>query len=134
MNPYDVLGVSSDATATQIKAAYRKLVKQYHPDATKVADSTMVAMVNEAYELLSDPQQKLAYDMNRYGRVTTIVEEDPSAIYKKEFLKKKRRQEEASLRREKSLFRKMYRINIFLTILSLALIIDSRLPSIEYTD
>jgi hypothetical protein len=134
MNPYDVLGVPSDATASQIKAAYRKAVKKHHPDATKVADTTMVAMLNEAYELLSDPQKKLAYDTMRYGVINVIVEDDPRAVYKKEFLRRKQAQAEARLAKEKRLFRRLYKCNILLAVLSLILIVDEILPTLEYQD
>jgi hypothetical protein len=134
MNPYDVLGVPSDATASQIKAAYRKAVKKYHPDATRLPDTSMVALVNEAYDLLSDPQRKHAYDTNRYSFVTIVKEEDPRTIYKREFLRKKQEQAEARVKWELALFQRVYKINAVLAIMCVFLILDEALPTVEYQD
>ncbi len=64
---YDVLGVNKSAADAEIKKAYRKLAKQYHPDANpdnKEAEAKFKE-VTEAYEILSDGDKKAAYD--RYG-------------------------------------------------------------------
>jgi len=61
---YEVLGVGRDASDAEIKKAYRKLAKQYHPDLNP-GDKTAEAKfkeVNEAYEVLSDPQKRARYD------------------------------------------------------------------------
>ncbi len=61
---YEVLGVSKDAGAEEIKKAYRKLAKQYHPDLhpdDKEAEEKFKEL-NEAYEVLSDPEKKAKYD------------------------------------------------------------------------
>lgn len=63
---YDVLGVSKNASAVEIKRAYRKLALQYHPDRNKAQDaSEKFKEVNEAYEVLSDSKKKQVYD--QYG-------------------------------------------------------------------
>jgi curved DNA-binding protein CbpA len=75
MTHYDVLGVSPNATVDEIKTAYRRLVLRYHPD--KNPDTHAVEVfrsVTEAYEVLTDPQQKLAYD-SRYN--DDVTEEPP---------------------------------------------------------
>ena len=63
-NYYDILGVGRKATDEEIKSAYRKLVKQYHPD-LHPNDANAAAKfkeVNEAHEVLSDPKKRAAYD------------------------------------------------------------------------
>src|SRR2546423_6360747 len=60
---YKTLGVHKDATAADIKKAYRKLARQYHPDVNTSADaSKRFKEVNEANEVLSDPDKRKRYD------------------------------------------------------------------------
>ncbi|MDP9245111.1 MAG: DnaJ domain-containing protein [Chloroflexota bacterium] len=60
---YKTLGVKKDATAADIKKAYRKLARQYHPDVNKSADaSKKFKEVNEANEVLSDLDKRKRYD------------------------------------------------------------------------
>ena len=60
---YQTLGVARDAGAEDIKRAYRKLARKYHPDVSKEADaSERMAEVNEANAVLSDPEKRAAYD------------------------------------------------------------------------
>ena len=60
---YEVLGVGRDATKDEIKRAYRKLSKKYHPDINKEpgADEKFKE-ITEAYEVLSDDQKRAQYD------------------------------------------------------------------------
>ncbi len=60
---YKILGVARDATADDIKKAFRKMARKYHPDVSKEADAeTRMKEVNEAYAVLSDPEKRAAYD------------------------------------------------------------------------
>jgi curved DNA-binding protein len=60
---YQTLGVSREATAEEIKKAFRKLARKYHPDVSKEADAEAhMKEVNEAYAVLSDPEKRAAYD------------------------------------------------------------------------
>ena len=62
-DPYDVLGVSKDASADEIKKAYRKLSKKYHPDLNhEPGAEEKFKEVNEAFDILGDPQKKAQYD------------------------------------------------------------------------
>jgi DnaJ-class molecular chaperone len=60
---YKTLGVQKDATAADLKKAYRKLARQYHPDVNKSTDSSKkFKEVNEANSVLSDPDKRKKYD------------------------------------------------------------------------
>jgi len=60
---YQTLGVARDAPADEIKKAYRKLARKYHPDVSKEPDAgKRMAEINEANTVLSDPEKRAAYD------------------------------------------------------------------------
>ena len=64
-NAYKLLGVSPQASHDEIKAAYRKLAVQLHPDRNKAPDATAkMAKVNRAWTVLSDPTSRRKYDMS----------------------------------------------------------------------
>jgi curved DNA-binding protein len=60
---YATLGVPREAAADEIRKAFRKLARKYHPDVSKEADAeARMKEVNEAYAVLSDPEKRAAYD------------------------------------------------------------------------
>ncbi len=61
---YDVLDLDRDATAEEIKAAYYELARKYHPDLAgeDAAAAQRFSLINEAYQVLSDPQRRYQYD------------------------------------------------------------------------
>ncbi|CAG0910534.1 unnamed protein product, partial [Cyprideis torosa] len=60
---YKVLGVERSASQSDIKKAYRRLARKYHPDVSKEADAeAQFKEVGEAYEVLKDPEKRAAYD------------------------------------------------------------------------
>ena len=66
-DPYQVLGISKDATESEIKKAYRKLALKHHPDKQTTEErrkqaSEVFAKISNAYEILSDPQKRREYD------------------------------------------------------------------------
>lgn len=62
-NHYDTLNVNPKATPAEIKQAYRRLAKRFHPDSkSETADPDKIIKVNAAYEVLSDPTRRRSYD------------------------------------------------------------------------
>lgn len=65
---YEVLGLGRDASEDEVKKAYRKMARQYHPDVNKASDAeAKFKEVKEAYDVLSDGQQRARYD--QYGHI-----------------------------------------------------------------
>ena len=63
---YAILGVGHDATTSQIKKAYYKLVREYHPDSVKSdAFTAELTKVNEAYSILRSTKSRRTYDSRR---------------------------------------------------------------------
>lgn len=66
MDHYRTLGLTHTANTNEIRAAYRALAKQYHPDVSKLPDAhERFVAITEAYEVLSDPRSRDRYDRTR---------------------------------------------------------------------
>ncbi len=77
---YDILGVERGASDADIKKAFRKLAQQWHPDVNRDADADeRFKEINEAYQVLSDPQRRQAYDMFGQAGIGGAGGFDPSA-------------------------------------------------------
>ncbi len=65
---YEILGVKPDATEAEIKTAYRRLARKFHPDVSKEAGAEdRFKSINEAHEALRDPERRASYDQLRAG-------------------------------------------------------------------
>jgi curved DNA-binding protein CbpA len=71
-DPYTVLGVDRDATQDQIRAAYRRLAKEYHPDHYG-SDSGPFLAIQEAWSILGDPRHRCRYDRENQRRRADAV-------------------------------------------------------------
>lgn len=74
---YTILGISENATAAEIKAAFKRLALQYHPD-KHAGDSAMEERfkeINQAHQVLSNPYEKARYDLTlKFGQIHTVYE------------------------------------------------------------
>jgi curved DNA-binding protein CbpA len=69
-NPYNILGVSPNATLDEIKKAYRSLAMRHHPDRNAHHGSaSRFNAIKTAYELLSDPQKRAEYNQSLNNRI-----------------------------------------------------------------
>ena len=72
---YKILQVDPEASPEMIEAAYRTLEKINHPDPNPAADAgARLAEINRAYEVLSDPQRRGAYDRHRAGSLQDVIQ------------------------------------------------------------
>jgi molecular chaperone DnaJ len=74
---YEVLGVASTASATEIRDAYRRLARQHHPDQRGGGTATLMAEINEAHRVLSDPGRRAVYDAGLRGVSTVATPRKP---------------------------------------------------------
>lgn len=78
-NPYDVLGVATTASAADIKSAYRKLAKKYHPDVNASASNEkLFKEITLAYDIIGDPEKRKKFDA---GLIDAKGQETPQAFY-----------------------------------------------------
>jgi molecular chaperone DnaJ len=73
---YDVLGVSRDAGADEIKRAYRQLARRYHPDISGDDRGAVFLEVSRAYEVLGNPSRRRSYDAGLIREMTTGARAD----------------------------------------------------------
>lgn len=79
---YQILGLQSTASTSQIKARFRQLVVHYHPDKNPSDEAAhIIREINEAYDVLSDPEKKRKYDnrfTNLFEEIATPQHRDPA--------------------------------------------------------
>ncbi|XP_036319034.1 dnaJ homolog subfamily C member 16 [Rhagoletis pomonella] len=64
-SPYEILGIETDATSEEVRRAYKRLVKTWHPDKSEHPEaSTVFVKIKQAYELLSDADRRRIYDQH----------------------------------------------------------------------
>lgn len=139
MNPYSVLNVPLHASDDEIKAAYRRLVKQYHPDRNKSESAKVIIVrVNEAHEILSDPIKRSRYDRSILMQYSEIEQEDPVEQYKREFKLRKQREakqrEKEIIAREKKQFKMARMVALCMLFATLILLVDHYLPPKYYEE
>jgi curved DNA-binding protein CbpA len=97
---YGVLGLDNSATDSEIKRAYRRLAVLYHPDKNSdPAAEQFFKEVNEAYEVLGDPEKRRAYDYARQNPFATLTEAEQRAPYHRDPAYRRRRPGTASTSR-----------------------------------
>jgi curved DNA-binding protein CbpA len=65
---YGILGLTNRATPNEIKSAYRRLARRFHPDVSQSPDAqARFVKINDAYQILSDPQRRWMYDQGMYA-------------------------------------------------------------------
>jgi curved DNA-binding protein CbpA len=102
---YSLLDVSENASEEDIRKAYRRMAKQFHPDVNKSHDAqARFVMINKAYEVLMDRQKRFAYDQKNK---TTA---DPFYFYARWAQEQQARQEAEARRRQKDFLRKKEQI------------------------
>lgn len=90
-NYYSILGVSKDASYEEIKKAYRKLIKENHPDNNQNADLEFIDLLNAAYQVLSDEEKRKNYDLQKEENVE-ISFDDLEKQYQENIKSKAKRQ------------------------------------------
>lgn len=130
MNPYAILGISTQATDQEIKRAYRILVKRYHPDRRSSESShEQIVAINLAYDILSDPQKRAQYDRgfaNLYS--APVQEEDPMEVYKREYKRKRwareKQEREETLARRKVIYRVFWWLHVIVLVFGITLVVQ----------
>lgn len=85
-NPYHILGVSPNATAEEIKKAYRSLAMRHHPDRSDHASAeSRFNAIQKAYELLSDPKKRAEYNQSISNRIIIDPAEEALSLWRSLF-------------------------------------------------
>jgi curved DNA-binding protein CbpA len=129
MDYYQILGVSRDASEIEIRNAYRKLAKLYHPDRNPSPEAkNAILLVNEAYETLSDPGKRLQYDQPVYSFAVPDTQEDLRQAQRRENYR--RWQETERIKREEfegyklDVLNQFKKYNVVLVIWALVMVLD----------
>ena len=95
-NHYHILEVHQTASQTEIKQAYRRLAKQFHPDSqSQAANHDHIIRINAAYEVLGDPQRRRSYDQQLSPRYSSVKRQQRTA-YAQYHYQRRRTAEQAS--------------------------------------
>lgn len=88
---YSILGLSSTASAAEIKRAYRRLAVMYHPDKNPSPEAeSLFKEINEAYDVLGDPQKKQLHDQRWQNPFQELVQEEPVVQHRDPRYRRKR--------------------------------------------
>ncbi|MGC3948283.1 MAG: J domain-containing protein [Chryseolinea sp.] len=137
MDPYEILGVNRSDSPEGIRAAYRRLVKQYHPDINSSPDAVqMTALINQAYDLITSKQESSGFS-EQTASPEYEFEEDPVEAYKRAYKARKFKEAKAKkaawLRKAKGTYALGRFFSFPMALLSLIVILDFFLPTrIEY--
>lgn len=76
---YRTLGVPRDASTREIRRAYRRLVRQHHPDVNQADDARRFVAITDAYQVLNDPVARARYDRTSPGPPAACAAQDAAA-------------------------------------------------------
>jgi curved DNA-binding protein CbpA len=133
MDYYEILSVPRTASQTEIRNAYRKLAKLYHPDKNSSEHAkTYIQLINEAYETLSDPQKRSQYDQPVFTFVTPEVtpqpQKDPLEEQRKENFRRWQERERIKRQEEEEYkayaFKQFKKFNVIIAVWALLLVLD----------